>query len=148
MKRIKITVIFAVFSAVLAMSCSQSSSEKKGNADSLVAIENAPKLQFLEESFDFGQLNEGDVVEHKFAFKNVGKSPLMINDVQVQCGCTVASKPDKPIGVGQQDVITVRFNTEHKAGINKKMVTVFSNAIPNQNSITFTAVVKGKDEAK
>ncbi|MCU0325075.1 MAG: DUF1573 domain-containing protein [Spirosomaceae bacterium] len=148
MKKIQITIVLAAFSVGFMMSCGQSSSAKGGNADSLAAIENAPKLEFLEDSFDFGELKEGDVVEHKFAFRNVGKSPLLINDVQVQCGCTVASKPEKPIGVGQQDVITVKFNTENKVGINKKMVTVFSNGNPNQNSITFTAVVKGKNEAK
>lgn len=144
MKKTGLFILLAISSLSLTLSCN-SNSEKKGNADSLAKIENAPKLEFIEDNYDFGELKEGDIAEHKFYFKNVGKSPLEIQHVQVQCGCTVASKPEKPIGVGQQDYITVRFNSEGKAGINKKMVTVFSNGIPSQSSIQFSAVVLAKE---
>jgi hypothetical protein len=144
MKNTGIIILLAISSLSLTLSCN-STTAKKGNADSLAAIENAPKLEFKEDNFDFGELNEGDVAEHKFYFKNVGKSPLEIQHVQVQCGCTVASKPEKPIGVGQEDYISVKFNSDGKAGINKKMVTVFSNGIPAQSSIQFAAVVKAKE---
>jgi hypothetical protein len=113
--------------------------------DSLVALANAPIMEFDKEVVDFGTLTEGDTVSHVFKFKNVGKSALTITDVQVQCGCTVASKPDHPIGVGQSDQITVRFNSQGKAGTNKKFVTIFSNANPPQTVLAFTAIVYGKD---
>lgn len=114
--------------------------------DSLIAVANAPVIDFEEESFDFGTINEGDSVSHTFKFKNVGKSSLQINDVQVQCGCTVASKPERPVGVGQSDEIVVRFNSKGKAGTNKKFVTVYSNANPPQSILFFTAVVLGEGE--
>lgn len=113
--------------------------------DSLAALENAPIMEFDKEVVDFGTLTEGDTVSHVFKFKNVGKSALTITDVQVQCGCTIASKPDHPIGVGQSDQITVRFNSQGKAGTNKKFVTIFSNANPPQTVLAFTAIVYGKD---
>ena len=113
--------------------------------DSLAALANAPIMEFDKEVVDFGTLTEGDTVSHVFKFKNVGKSALTITDVQVQCGCTVASKPDHPIGVGQSDQITVRFNSQGKAGTNKKFVTIFSNANPPQTVLAFTAIVYGKD---
>jgi hypothetical protein len=115
--------------------------------DSLAALANAPIMEFDKEVVDFGTLTEGDTVSHVFKFKNVGKSALTITDVQVQCGCTVASKPDYPIGVGQSDQITVRFNSQGKAGTNKKFVTIFSNANPPQTVLAFTAIVYGKDIA-
>jgi hypothetical protein len=121
--------------------------DSKGNmssADSLAAIENAPKIEFDHESFDFGTLKEGDIVEHKFVFKNVGKSPLQILNVQVQCGCTVASKPETPVGIGQKDMIVVRFNSLGKVGVNKKFVTIYSNANPPQTVLSFTAEVLAK----
>ena len=145
MKKV-ILVIFSVITlAGLNFSCNLIDS--KGNStdvDSSAVLENAPKIEFVEEIFDFGKLKEGDIVEHIFVFKNVGKSPLQILNVQVQCGCTVASKPEAPIGVGQKDMITVRFNSTGKVGVNKKFVTVHTNGFPPQTVISFTAEVAGK----
>lgn len=115
----------------------QNVSEEKGNVK-------LTKIKFEEESFDFGTLKEGDVVEHKFKFKNVGDNPLEIYNVQVQCGCTVAAKPEAPVGVGQTDEIVVKFNSKGKSGINKKFVTVTSNTEPSQTFIEFTAEVLTK----
>ena len=112
--------------------------------DSLIAQANAPIIQFEEETFDFGTLSEGDTVQHEFKFKNIGKSALQISNVQVQCGCTVASKPEYPVGIGQSAKIVVRFNSKGKAGTNKKFVTIYSNTIPNQTILSFTALVEGK----
>ena len=111
--------------------------------DSLIALANAPIIEFEEDTFDFGTLAEGDTVQHEFKFKNIGKSALQITDVQVQCGCTVASKPEYPVGIGQSAKIVVRFNSKGKAGTNKKFVTIYSNAIPNQTVLSFTALVEG-----
>jgi hypothetical protein len=130
------------FSCNLIGSKSQTGMSKE---DSLAVLENAPIMEFDKEVVDFGTLTEGDTVSHVFRFKNVGKSALTITDVQVQCGCTVASKPDHPIGVGQSDQITVRFNSQGKAGTNKKFVTIFSNANPPQAVLAFTAIVYAKD---
>jgi hypothetical protein len=141
-----LTSIFIL--AGLNFSCNLIGSKSKAGMsqeDSLVALANAPIMEFDKEVVDFGTLTEGDTVSHVFKFKNVGKSALTITDVQVQCGCTVASKPDHPIGVGQSDQITVRFNSQGKAGTNKKFVTIFSNANPPQTVLAFTAIVYGKD---
>lgn len=145
MKKYILPAILLVSLASVNFSCNLTGRTKDtSTADTLVDKANAPVIQFAEENFDFGTMKEGDVVEHKFKFKNVGKSPLQIQDVQVQCGCTVAKKPEAPIGVGQESEIVVSFNSEHKAGINKKFVTVYSNANPPQSVISFTATVISK----
>lgn len=146
MKKVLLSLFTVVTLGGLNFSCNLVDS--KGNtstADSLAAAENAPVIKFAEESFDFGKLKEGDVVEHKFVFENVGKSPLQILDVHVQCGCTVASKPSAPVGVGQKDTIAVSFNSLGKAGVNKKFVTITSNAVPTQAVLSFTAEVLAKE---
>lgn len=98
-------------------------------------------IVFKESNFDFGEIMEGDTVEHDFEFTNTGNSPLEIIDVKVQCGCTVASRPEKPIGAGQTDKITVRFNSTGKPGINNKYVTVITNAKIQPKPIAFKATV-------
>lgn len=148
MKRIFLALTSTVILASINFSCNlvgAKNQESMSKEDSLAAIANAPIIQFDKEVVDFGTLTEGDTVSHVFKFKNVGKSPLTINDVQVQCGCTVASKPDHPVGVGQEDQIVVRFNSQGKAGTNKKFVTIYSNANPPQTVLAFTAIVNAKD---
>ena len=37
-----------------------------------------PVMEFAETEHDFGNINEGDVVEHTFKFTNTGKTPLVV----------------------------------------------------------------------
>lgn len=99
------------------------------------------EITFKEQTYDFGVMSEGDIVEHDFEFTNTGTVPVEIIDVRVQCGCTVASRPTKLIGVGRSDKITVRFNSKGKAGVNKKFVTVIANTDEPPQPIEFTATV-------
>lgn len=148
MKKVFLALVTVIFLGGLNFSCNLVDS--KGNmssADSLAVIENAPKIEFEQESFDFGTLKEGDIKEHEFIFTNTGKSPLQILRVEVQCGCTVASKPETPVGIGQKDKIVVRFNSLGKVGVNKKFVTIYSNAVPPQTVLSFTAEVLAKQTA-
>ncbi len=151
MKKVFLVLTSTIILAGLNFSCNLIDSKGQtsmSKEDSLTALANAPIMEFEKEVVDFGTLTEGDTVSHVFKFKNVGKSALTITDVQVQCGCTVASKPDHPIGVGQSDQITVRFNSQGKVGTNKKFVTIFSNANPPQTVLSFTAIVQAKDTAQ
>jgi hypothetical protein len=47
-----------------------------------VAITNGPHMQFEEETFDFGTIEQGKVVEHVFHFRNVGLDTLHISNVR------------------------------------------------------------------
>ena len=146
MKKAFLALSSTIILAGINFSCNLIDSKNQqtmSKADSLIALANAPVIKFEQDTFDFGTLAEGDSVQHSFKFTNVGKSALQITDVQVQCGCTVASKPERPVGVGQSDEIIVRFNSKGKAGINKKYVTVYSNANPSQSVLSFSAIVEG-----
>ena len=148
MKKVLLALFTAVTLGGLNFSCNLVDSKGgMSSADSLAAVANAPKIEFEHESFDFGSLKEGDIKEHEFVFKNTGKSPLQILNVQVQCGCTVASKPEAPVGIGQTAKIVVSFNSLGKVGVNKKFVTVYSNAVPPQTVLSFTAEVLAKPKS-
>ena len=47
-----------------------------------VTIKNGPQMQFEEETFDFGAIEQGQVVEHVFHFRNVGLDTLHISKVR------------------------------------------------------------------
>ncbi|MBU2915178.1 DUF1573 domain-containing protein [Reichenbachiella agariperforans] len=100
-----------------------------------------PTFAFAEENHDFGNINEGDVVEHVFEFENTGDAPLIISDAKGSCGCTVPEWPKEPIGIGEKGVIKVKFNSRKKPGIQNKTVTITANTFPTQTRIKIKADV-------
>ena len=60
------------------------------------------QMNFDRDEWDFGEINQGDVVEHSFEFTNTGKDPLIISNAKGSCGCTVPEWPRAPIPPGQK----------------------------------------------
>ncbi len=115
------------------------SSESAGSANAA----DKPVMTFGESSFDFGAINEGDTVMHKFAFTNTGKSPLVIQNATAQCGCTVPDWPKEPIAPGATGEIKVVFNSRGKQGPQSKAVTITANTEPVINTVTLQGTVNG-----
>jgi len=104
-----------------------------------------PTITFEEKAHEFGDIHQGDVVEHVFAFENTGTEPLIITNVQVTCGCTAPSWPRDPIAPGQSNEIKVRFNSAGKSGRQNKVITVVSNAVESRSQIKITTNVLPKE---
>lgn len=85
------------------------------------------EMTFEEKEYDFGEVVEGEQVRHEFVFTNTGEVPLLIREVKGSCGCTLPKWPSEPIPVGEQGTIEVLFNSEGKAGRERKSVSVFAN---------------------
>jgi len=109
---------------------------------------NEPVMTFDSEHFDFGQLTEGDNVEHVYEFTNTGNKPLLISAVEVTCGCTVPKWPREPIKPGEKSSIKLQFNSSNKSEQINKEVTIVSNANPVKKKLTFSAYVNKKPEVK
>ena len=105
-----------------------------------------PSITFEEDTFDFGKIAEGQVVNYTFTFENSGKAPLLISDVKTTCGCTVPKTwPKEPIQPGEGGVIEVSFDSARRNGFQKKKITVMSNTVPSKNYIYLTGEVAGPD---
>lgn len=91
-------------------------------------------------SHDFGDINQGDVVEQVFKFTNTGNQPLIISEIKTTCGCTTPVFPKNPIMPGASGEIKVGFNSAGKANKQTKVLPIISNA-SNDASITFTTNV-------
>lgn len=103
-------------------------------------------ITFEKKTHDFGDILQGDKPEHTYYFTNTGNEPLIITNVQVQCGCTTpkgwARDPIPPGGKGE---ITIAFNSAGKMGKNNKAVTVISNATNGDGGqLSFTVNVLEK----
>ncbi|KUO68957.1 MAG: hypothetical protein APF83_02430 [Lutibacter sp. BRH_c52] len=88
---------------------------------------NAPVFEFVTEVIDYGKISLNADGVRTFKFKNVGKSPLVINDIKSSCGCTVPKKPAGPILPGDSGEIEVKYDTNRPGGFSKS-ITVASNA--------------------
>ena len=102
-----------------------------GKVDSV----NVAKMEFAETEYNFGEIDEGGVVEHIFKFTNTGKVPLVISNARSTCGCTIPEWPKTPIAPGAEGEIEVKFNTKGKKNQQSKPVTITANTYPNQTKV-------------
>ena len=98
-----------------------------------------PIFEFETEVIDYGDIAANSDGNRVFKFKNVGKSPLIIQSVKGSCGCTVPTKPEEPIMPGDVGEIKVKYAT-NRIGPFSKTVTITSNAFEP----TKTLRIKGR----
>lgn len=86
-------------------------------------------LAFKTEEHDFGSVAEGPAAEYEFEFKNTGKEPILLQQVQASCGCTTPSYSKDPVLPGKSGTIKASFSTQGRGGAPfNKTITVVSNA--------------------
>ncbi len=88
---------------------------------------NAPTMSFAKDAIDYGTIKQDADGYRVFAFKNEGKTPIIISEAHGSCGCTVPTYPKEPIQPGATAEIKVHYDT-HRVGPFSKSVTVNSNA--------------------
>jgi Protein of unknown function (DUF1573) len=103
-------------------------------------------IEYEKDKYEFGVVNEGDMVEHVFKFTNTGKEPLIISNARGTCGCTVPTWPKEPVAPGARGEIKVQFNTKGKPGPQSKRVTVTANTTPADTYIEVTGEVRAKEQ--
>lgn len=120
----------------------------EGDGTTAEPVSNLPitTVEFPEESFNFGEVAEGDKVEHVFKFKNTGSNPLKLNNVKPSCGCTTPDWSKEEIAPGAEGFVKVEFDSQGKRGVQKKSVTVtFDNTDPKNKILSFSAEVTGNE---
>lgn len=90
-------------------------------------MENAPKMVFTEEAFNFGTINRGEKVDYIFAFENKGKETLKIHKMSSTCGCTASEPSAYEINPGEKGTIKVSFNSAGKIGKQFQTITLITN---------------------
>jgi hypothetical protein len=143
--------IVFVLITFLIFSCDQDPS-KKINAENVKAVEeridkayDSAEIEFEFDSYDFGEVKDGEIVEVDFNFTNSGKSDLIIFDASASCGCTVPEYPQNVnIKPGQSDKLKVRFDTANKPGKQIKSVTLTTNTNSGKKIIRISGFVLNK----
>ena len=98
---------------------------------SLVAYaqQEQPEKKFDKTVHNFGTFSEKTPVQTAvFAFTNIGKAPLIINQAIASCGCTIPSYTKEPIMPGEKGTVKVTYNGKGKfPGHFKKSITIRTN---------------------
>ena len=86
-KNVIVSALFAI-AVILAGWCpgkatDQATDASKGDASKVQSTgqetqTGAPKISFLETSFNFGTVSQGDKPSHKFIIRNIGDAPLKL----------------------------------------------------------------------
>lgn len=103
--------------------------QSAGLSKALEDSANFTTIQWLDSTYqDLGQVEEGQVVDVAFRFKNTGDKPLVISSVSTSCGCTtIPEKPKEPFAPGEEGVIKAKFDSKNMAGERLREVYVTAN---------------------
>lgn len=94
------------------------------------------KFILEEKEHDFGVVNEnGGMLVHDFSIKNVGTIPLIIKDIQPECGCTRSEWTTQPIAPGSVGNVRAIYNPAGRPGAFRKYITVFTNTEVEKSQI-------------
>jgi hypothetical protein len=82
-------------------------------------------------TWDFGQVKEGEVYKHVFIFKNEGAKLLTIKGITSSCGCTASEIKKKELPPGESTEVEVKFNSKGYSGPIKQFVYVNTDDVDN-----------------
>ncbi|QCR21734.1 DUF1573 domain-containing protein [Pontibacter sp. SGAir0037] len=142
----KILLSFAFASLVAGGAVAQQQPKTQATAPQAQAKAGAA-ITFEATEHNFGDITQGDVVEHTFTFKNTGNQPLVIERVDVTCGCTTPAWTKEPVLPGKTGTVTAKFNSAGKLGQQKKAITVHSNAADGAAYVYIVTNIKEKGAA-
>jgi len=99
-------------------------------------------IKVKDPKYNFGTVQQGKIVKIEYFFENTGKCPLIISDIEVTCGCTVADFPHYPIKQGDSGMILITFNTKEKYDKQDRSVEVISNASNSPTKLRFLGEIQ------
>lgn len=103
---------------------------------------NAAAFKFEKDSYDFGQISEGEKVSYEYTFTNIGTQPMIITGATATCGCTVPNYPKEPVAPNAQGKISVVFDSKGKPGMQNKVITITANTVPATTQLHLLGDVK------
>jgi hypothetical protein len=90
---------------------------------------------------ELNNLQAGKTSEAIFVLKNTGTNPLVIQNVESSCGCTIPDWEKQPIASGNSTEIKVKITPEKSEYFNK-IITVHCNTEKRQISLIVKGTVK------
>jgi hypothetical protein len=121
---------FILLTMIVSISCVMAQQNTQGGS-----------AKFTSTTHDFGKVaEEVGTVSCEFTFTNVGKKPIILQDIRTSCGCTTPSYTKDPILPGKKGTIKVSYSTTNRVGGFDKKITVFTN----EPDTVYSLIIKGE----
>lgn len=101
--------------------------------------------KFTSETIDLGKIKQGVPKVATFTVTNIGKEPLIIEQANPTCGCTMGDYTKSPIAPGKSGTITATYNAAALNHFDKHLTVKFAG-IDELKSITITGDVLAAEE--
>ena len=105
----------------------------------------ADVAKFASETIDFGKIKQGVPAKGTFTVTNIGTEPLIIEQANPTCGCTISDYTKEPIAPGKTCVINATYNAANLNHFDKHLTVKFAG-IDEIKQITFTGDVVASEE--
>lgn len=105
----------------------------------------ADVAKFESETIDLGKVKQGVPATATFVVKNVGSEPLLIEQANPTCGCTMGDYTKTPIAPGKTGTITATYNAAAANHFDKHLTVKFAG-IDEMKSITITGDVLSAED--
>lgn len=105
----------------------------------------ADVAKFESETIDFGKIKQGVPAKGTFTVTNIGTEPLIIEQANPTCGCTISDYTKSPIAPGKTGVINATYNAANLNHFDKHLTVKFAG-IDEIKQITFTGDVVAAEE--
>lgn len=104
--------------------------------------------KFTTETIDQGKLQQNNPEEVKFIVTNISKEPLIIEQANPTCGCTIGDYTKTPIAPGATGFVSAKFNAANLGHFEKHLTVKFAGADDIKNIVISGDVLSAEDYAK
>ena len=113
---------------------------------SLFAQKKADEIaKFKAETIDLGKIKQDVPATATFTVTNVGTEPLIIEQANPTCGCTIGDYTKEPIAPGKTGIIKATYNAKNLNIFEKHLTVKFAGATDTK-SITIKGEVLNPEE--
>ena len=105
----------------------------------------AEVAKFASETINLGNIKQGVPTKGIFTLTNISNQPLIIEQANPTCGCTISDYTKEPIAAGKNGIINATFNAASPGHFDKHLTVKFAG-IDEVKSITLTGDVLSAQE--
>jgi len=131
------------------------------SADDGAVRPSGARLDCGEDTWDFGTVYSGAVVEHTFALESAGSDDLVISKIKPSCGCTVADTEvvhadgtreryeiKKPLPPGTRLELHAKIDTTGRRGAQNKPISIYCNDPEGVKRVTMLMTIEPAIDAR
>jgi hypothetical protein len=101
--------------------------------------------KFASETIDLGKIEQGNPTAATFSVTNISGEPLIIEQANPTCGCTISDYTKEPIAAGKEGTIKATYNAAGIGHFEKHLTVKFAGTDDIKN-ITIKGDVLSKDD--